>query len=511
MQQGDERGVAVAAGQAGAAGTARTAGTAGKAMSDDGQDPRRWAALGVCLVAAFMTLLDVSIVNVALPSIRAGLNASSSALSWVLSGYALTFGLVLVPSGRLGDARGRRNLFVAGVALFTVASAAAGIATTSTWLVAARLVQGLAGGILTPQITGLIQQLFRGEERGRAFGFFGATIGISTAIGPLLGGLIIKLFGVADGWRWIFYVNLPVGVLAIALAFRVIPHRSRSKAERGGQDLDPVGVGLLGTGVLSLLLPFVEEREWKGSAKWLLVVLAVVLLGAFVAWERRYQGRGGQPVVNLELLQVRSYSLGALVGLLFFAGFTGIFFIFTLFLQNGLGYSALLAGASLTPFALASAVSATIGGRTITRFGRAQIAAGLALVALGFIGTDIAVKLVPGHSAALATLLPLVIGGFGSGLVIAPNQSVSLAEVPPAQGGAAGGVLQTCQRIGAAVGIAAIGSVFFSTLASHRGDYAVAYRHALYVNIAFILAALAVAAADVVTHKRRTGTVAQPV
>jgi EmrB/QacA subfamily drug resistance transporter len=486
-------------------------GAAGEAMSDDGQDPRRWAALGVVLVAGFMTLLDVSIVNVALPSIRAGLRASSSTLSWVLSGYALTFGLVLVPSGRVGDAQGRRNVFVLGIALFTVASAAAGVATGSTWLVAARLVQGVAGGIITPQITGLIQQLFRGEERGRAFGFFGATIGISTAIGPLLGGLIIKLFGTADGWRWIFYVNLPVGLIAIVLAFRVIPHRARAAHERASQDLDPVGVGLLGLGVVSLLLPFVQEREWKGSAKWLLVVLAVLLLAGFVLWERRYEQRGAQPVVNLELLRVRSYSFGALLGLLFFAGFTGIFFIFTLFLQNGLGYSALLAGASLTPFALASAVSATIGGRTITRYGRTQIAVGLALVALGFIGTDIAVGLVPGHRAALATLLPLVVAGLGSGLVIAPNQSVSLSQVPPAQGGAAGGVLQTGQRIGAAMGIAAIGSVFFSSLATHRGNYAVAYRHALYVNIAFVLVALAVALADVVTdRKQQRRAAAQP-
>src|SRR3954454_13633751 len=179
--------------------------------------------MSVALVAGFMTLLDVSIVNVALPSIRNDLHLSSGELQWVLSGYALTFGLLLVPAGRFGDARGRRDVFIAGLAIFTLASAAAGLATGPLWLVIARLIQGAASGVVNPQVSGLIQQLFEPRERGRPFGLLGATIGISTAIGPLLGGLLTKIFGAAEGWRWIFYINVPIGVVAILLGWRWIP------------------------------------------------------------------------------------------------------------------------------------------------------------------------------------------------------------------------------------------------------------------------------------------------
>src|SRR5215213_1881768 len=188
--------------------------------SADQPDPRRWKALSVCLVGGFMVLLDVSIVNVALPSIRDGLQASESELQWVVSGYALTFGLLLVPAGRVGDVRGRRTMFVAALGLFSLASLACGLAPTSLTLVVARLVQGLAGGLLTPQINALIQQLFRGRERGTAFGLFGTVVGVSTAVGPLLGGALIAIFGADDGWRWVFFINLPIGLAAMPLAWR---------------------------------------------------------------------------------------------------------------------------------------------------------------------------------------------------------------------------------------------------------------------------------------------------
>src|SRR3954447_9853245 len=218
------------------------------------QDANRWKALSVALVAGFMTLLDVSIVNVALPSIRDDLQLSSGELQWVLSGYALTFGLLLVPAGRFGDARGRRNVFIAGLAVFTLASVAAGLATGPLWLIAARLVQGAAAGVVSPQVSGLIQQLFRPAERGRPFGLLGATIGISTAVGPLLGGLLIQVFGAAQGWRWIFFINLPIGAAAVILARRWIPVFSPSSRRSA---LDPIGVVLLGAGVVLLLLPLV--------------------------------------------------------------------------------------------------------------------------------------------------------------------------------------------------------------------------------------------------------------
>ncbi|MCO5972750.1 MFS transporter [Actinoallomurus soli] len=455
----------------------------------------RWQALAVCLVAAFMTLLDVSIVNVALPSIREGLHASPDGLQWILSGYALTFGLVLVPAGRLGDARSRRAVFMAGLVLFTLTSAAAGLAQNIAWLVGARLVQGIAGGMLNPQIAGLIQVMFRGPERGRAFGSLGATIGIATAAGPILGGAIIALAGPMEGWRWVFYVNVPVGLIALPLAWRLLPAPSRT---RRAQSLDPVGVVLLGAGVVALLLPFVQEQQWHGALKWLLVPAAVVLLASFLWWERRHD----EPMIDLGLFRLRSYALGSTIALLYFAGFTAIFFIFTLYLQNGLHYSALKAGLAITPFAVGSGAAAAVGGRVVSRFGRPLVAVGLVLVGLGLGGVLLAVHFDSGRQVALATALPYLVAGIGSGLVIAPNQTITLSEVPPEGGGSAAGVLQTGQRIGTAVGIAAVGSVFFAAVRGTHGGWATAFQHALYVVLAFVVAALLAAFADLLTGRR---------
>ena len=464
-------------------------------------DRDRWRAVSVGLVAAFMTLLDVSIVNVAIPSIERGLNLGSAELQWVLSGYALTFGLLLVPAGRIGDARGRRPVFVAGLALFTLASVAAGVAQSATWLVFARLVQGAAAGIANPQVAGLIQQLFKPADRGRPFGLLGATIGVSTAVGPLLGGLLIQVAGEQEGWRWIFYINLPVGIAAVVLSFRWIPRRPPERRRR--ESLDPIGVLLLGVGVVLLLLPLVQERQWPGPAKWLLDAAALAVLALFVRWEVRY-GRRREPVVNLGLFRLRSYGLGTLIALLYFAGFTAIFFIFTLYLQSGLRYSALQAGLAITPFALGSAVAATVGGHIVARYGRPLVAVGLAMVATGLGATVIVLHFVPGHGAPLATAAPLLFAGLGSGLVISPNQTITLAEVPVDRAGSAAGVLQTAQRIGAAVGIAAIGSVFFNRLAMQPGHWASAFRTALLVAVAFMLVALIAAAIDIrASHRHR--------
>jgi EmrB/QacA subfamily drug resistance transporter len=456
----------------------------------------RWRALSVALVAGFMTLLDVSIVNVALPSIQGDLHLSPGELQWVLSGYALTFGLVLVPAGRYGDARGRRNVFIVGLLLFTLSSAAAGLATGALWLVIARLVQGAAAGVVNPQVSGLIQQLFAPRERGRPFGLLGATIGISTAVGPLLGGLLIQVFGAEEGWRWIFYINLPIGVAAMILGYLWIPagEKAGEKARKTG-DLDPVGVVLLGVGVLLLLLPLVQEREWHGNRKWLLAVAAVLVLIGFVAWERRY-GRQRTSLIDLSLFKVRSYALGALIGLLYFAGFTTIFFIFTLFLQSGLHYTALEAGLAVTPFAVGSAAGSAIGGRLVNRFGRPLVVAGLAAVAVGLAATDLVLHFVPGHGAGWAAAFPLLVAGVGSGFVISPNQALTLSEVPVARAGSAGAVLQTGQRIGTATGIAAVGALFFAQLAAHHGSWVLAFRTALWVTVGFVVIALVAALAD---------------
>ncbi|WP_248961325.1 MFS transporter [Sphaerisporangium perillae] len=455
--------------------------------------------MSVCLVAGFMTLLDVSIVNVALPSVRAGLHASPSDLQWVVSGYALALGLVLVPAGRFGDMRGRRTAFVFGVTMFTLASVLAGVAPGSRWLVVARVVQGAAGGVITPQISGLIQQLFRGAERGRAFGLFGATVGISTAVGPLLGGLLIQVGGHQEGWRYVFYVNVPIGVLAVLLAYRYLPGGSPEYRRR--ESMDPVGVLLLAAGISLTLLPLVEAHQWHGQARWLLIPAGFLVVAGFTGWERRY-GRRHDPMVDLSLFRMRSYALGTLLGTLYFGGLTAIFFILTQYLQEGVGYSALQAGLTSTAFALGSAPSAALGGRVVARFGRPLVAFGLVLVTVGLAATDLAVRLVPGHEVGWALAAPLLVAGLGNGMVISPNQTLALSQVPVARAGAAGGVLQTGQRIGSAIGIAAVGSAFFTQVASTHGDYTVAFRHALLVNIAFVLAALVTALIDVAADRR---------
>ncbi len=433
------------------------------ASRTEAPDPRRWKALAVCLVAGFMTLLDVSIVNVALPSIQTGIGASPSDLQWVVSGYALTFGLTLVGAGRIGDAIGRRTVFIIGVVLFGLASLGCGLAGSAGLLVVARLVQGAAGGILNPQVSGLIQELFRGRERGRAFGMLGATIGISTAVGPIVGGLIISALGPATGWRWIFFVNLPVAVGAVMLARLWLP-APKPRSEKSRLDLDPVGVVLLALAVVTLLLPLVENgRGGTPSVPWWVALIGLGLTGVFVQWERVYTRRGRSPLVDLALFRVPGYSPGAAVGTIYFAGFTGIFFVLTIYFQQGLGYTPLLAGLAVTPFAAGSAVSAAVGGNLVDRFGRVLVTAGLITVLVGLVATDIVLGLVSGPALGWALAGPLLVAGVGSGIVISPNVTLTLADIPVARAGTAGGLLQTGQRIGTAAGIALIGAVFFAS------------------------------------------------
>ncbi|MFI6743774.1 MFS transporter [Nonomuraea sp. NPDC050451] len=463
-------------------------------MSAETGFARRRQALAVCLVSAFMTGLDVSIVNVALPSIRAGLHATEDGLQWTVSGYALTFGLLLVPAGRIGDARSRRTLFMWGVALFTLASAACGLAWDMKVLIAARLVQGMAAGTVNPQVSGLIQQMFERHERGRAFGALGATIGLSTAAGPLIGGALVTLSGPELGWRWVFLVNVPIGLALLPLAWRVLP-APRQDVPRRRESMDPVGVLLLGVGVAGVLLPFIQRHQWEGNAGWLLIPVSLLILAGFVTWERFYRR---EPLVDLALFRKRSYRLGTAIGLFYFAGFTGIFFIFTLYLQSGLHYSPLLAGLSITPFALGSASASVVGGRLVSRAGRLVVVIGLITVVAGLSATIAATALVPGPGAGLATALPLLVAGIGSGLVISPNQAITLSEVPPEGGGSAAGVLQTGQRLGSAIGIATAGSTFFGSLGA---GWATAFRHGLMVVLLFILIALSAAVYDLARRR----------
>ena len=467
-------------------------------QDDDYQpDPRRWKALVICLLGGGIVLLDVSIVNVALQSISTGLpGATSEAIQWILSGYALSFGLLLVPGGRLGDVLGRRRMFVIGVILFTLASVLCGFAPNGVFLVVARLAQGLAGGLLTPQITALIQQLFRGKERGTAFGLFGATVGIATAIGPLVGGLLITAFGTENGWRFVFFVNVPVGLVAVLLAFRYLPKPEGTSAKRR-HDFDPVGIVLLGASVVALLLPFVQSQEWPGNEKYWLVAVAVALAGLFVLWERHY-GRDREPVIDLRLFTRRSFSLGVGLATIYFAGFTPLFFVLSLALQSGLKYSALLTGVSTVSFAVGSGVAAAIGGRLVHLFGRQLIVVGLILVLLGLGGVVLVVSDHYGPDLGWWLIVPLLVGGIGSGFTISPNQTLTLSEVPVAQGGSAGGLIQVGARVGSAVGIAAVGSVFYSSLMDNRGDFSQALPLGIGISLVFVGVALVAGIIDVV-------------
>jgi EmrB/QacA subfamily drug resistance transporter len=458
-------------------------------MRNDRQadDRRRWLTLFVCLAGGFIVFLDVSIVNVALPTISLHLHTSGSGLQWIVSGYALSFGLLLVPSGRLGDIHGHRMLFVAGIAVFVAASAVCGAAPSATVLVFGRIVQGAAGGVLTPQISATIQQLFQGSERGRAFGYFASVAAVASAIGPLAGGALIAAFGTADGWRAVFYVNVPIGLGLIPLALMLLPRHVPPAGRKPA--LDWLGVVLLGVGIVLILLPFIENN-W-GTWRWTLLGAASADLALFTWWESRVT----DPVLDLRLFRHRAYTTGIIVITLQFAAFTPLFLVFTLLLQLGMGYSAVLAGLSITPFAVGSALSAVLSGPYAVRHGRALIATGLLLMLAGLVGSLVAVELVSHHGTGLATLVPMLIAGTGSGLVIAPNLSIALSGVPLPQAGAAGGLLQTGQRIGASIGVAVAGAAFFGTLHGH-GTFPDAYRNAIVVISGITATALMLAFID---------------
>ncbi|MEO7449155.1 MAG: MFS transporter, partial [Humibacillus sp.] len=343
----------------------------------------------------------------------------------------------------------------------------------------------------------LIQELFKGRERGRAFGMLGATIGISTAVGPIVGGTIISALGADAGWRWIFFVNLPVAVVAVVLALRWLPVPRR--AGTGRLDLDPVGVVLLGAAVLTLLLPLVEAGRGGGngsgpSVPWWVALIGAALAVGFITWERAYTRRGRSPLVDLELFRVPGYSPGAAVGLIYFGGFTGIFFVLTLYFQESLGFTPLLAGLAVTPFAAGSAVAAALGGYLVNRYGRLLVTLGLMTVLVGLIAVDLVLAHVDGSALGWALAAPLLVAGIGSGFVISPNVTLTLADVPVERAGTAGGLLQTGQRIGTAAGIALIGAVYFAVASGQDGARGAVW--SLRVAAALVAVALAASAVD---------------
>jgi EmrB/QacA subfamily drug resistance transporter len=451
-----------------------------------GEDPRRWRALIATLAGGFLILLDVSIVTVAIPSIQSSFQTSPSAVQWVVSGYPLTFGLVLVAGGRLGDQFGRRTMYLVALCLFVATSVLAGAAQSMLMLVIARLLQGFAGGLVTPQNGGLIQDLFRGPERGRAFGLLGAMIGISTAVGPIVGGLLIDAVGEPDGWRWVFLINLPVGLLTIVLALLYVP---KTPPRTASTDIDLVGIVLLGVAVFCVLLPIVQSDSGGIERLWWLFLVAIPFAVAFLRWEHARVRRERSPLLDPRLFTATpGYPSGALIASVYFCGFSGIFLVAAVFTQGSLGLSPLESGLVVTPFALGSAVSSFVAGRLVDRYGRWVTIAGLATIAVGLGLVALLAAVVDENAVAWAILAPLALAGIGGGAVISPNTTLTLACVPNRMAGVASGVLQTGQRIGTAVGTALLAAVFHAFAAPGRGFAVSMLAAALLVLVALGLA-----------------------
>ena len=472
----------------------------------DATAPEHQRLLPTLLIPAFVTLLAVSSVNVILPAVSQDLSAGTAGLQLVVSGYSLVFGVVLVPAGRAGDVMGRGRIFVIGMILFGVGSLASGLAPDVVTLNLARVVMGVGSGLLNPQVSGMIQQFYSGESRGRAFGLFGAVIGVSVAVGPVLSGGLIGWLGDDWGWRASFLINVPLVLLGVWAAHRYLPdsawHRQvgGSAAGRGRVDLDPVGMVLLAAGTLLIMIPFMEASA--GAWVWGLEAAGIGIVSAWVVWERRYRARGGAPMVDLSLLAIPSFAYGSLAIAVYFLGYTSVWIIVAQYVQAGLGSTALVSGAVGVPAALAGSVAAAVAGRRVIRVGRVMVLGGMAA---GMAGLLASVGIIHMHARAGWSpwwlTLTLLLLGVGQGLVVSPNQTLSLVDVPLEYAGAAGGILQTGERIGTSIGIAAITGLTFRV--SHSSGWDVAAQVGLLAVVAAIAVSAAIAAVDLRLAARR--------
>lgn len=451
----------------------------------------------ILLAAIFMTLLDVSIVNVALPSIQTSLHASGSALEWIVSGYALSLGLLLIPAGRLGDNYGHRRTFLFGLTLFSLSSLACALAQTQSQIVAFRFIQGLGAGIYTPSIIAFIQLLFQGRDRSKAFSIFGAVIGIATAIGPLLGGILVHAGGDEWGWRLVFLVNIPVALVVLPIAYKKLPLGVSKKEHH--HKLDPVGIIAVAVALLLLLFPLVEGRNygWPWWV-WACFAAALAIFVGLLRYEKWLERRGREPLLAIHVLKQPAFSLGAITSLVYFSAFTSIFFIMSLLWQEGFGKSALETGLVLTPFAIGNLISSSQSHRASHWLGYKVQIVGTAVMAVSLI---LILAVLNAHHGSFSGWLltgPLFLGGMANGVFIAPNQDFALKSVPGQDAGSASGMFQTSQRVGASIGIAAVGTMLFSNLHIGPGhNFAVAFSHAtdlaLRLNVLLILASLALA------------------
>ncbi len=437
--------------------------------------PRRWAAAIVMMTAALMDLIDGTIVNVALPTIRRDLHASGTALEWVVAAYLLAFAATLITAGRIGDLFGRKRLFLAGVTSFGLASFGCGLARNPGELIAGRAIAGIAAAIMIPQVLATLREVFTGKERGAAFGIYGAMGGIATAAGLLLGGALTSadIFGL--GWRTVFFVNVPVALAAGIAALLVVPETRA--ASRLGPDF--AGFGLLAAGLLAIVYPLLEGQP-LGWPAWCFGCLAagILLVGGIVVVDQRRKPGRVAPLLPLGLFRAPAFSAGAGVQLVFAAGLQGFSLILALWLQSGQHYSPVKAGLTTVAFSVGAFITAGLSVPLAARLGRWILVAGGLLLAAGMYGVLLAAQHARPDVSPWQLAPGLVVAGAGLGFLVVPLANVVLAAVPGELAGGASGVFSTAQQVGGAVGVAVAGSVFFPRAASAGPDRGIRARHA---------------------------------
>jgi MFS family permease len=435
-------------------------------LQENGPRTLTTAGLAVILVGVLLPMIDFFIVNVALPTIDRDLHASQPLLELVVSGYATAYALLLVLGGRLGDSIGRKRLFLAGMAAFTVTSLICGLAPTAAVLVVGRVAQGASAAVMVPQILATIQAATTGERRTRALARYGATGGLAAVLGQVLGGVLVSANIDSLGWRPIFLVNVPIGLVGLVLARKHMPDTRHGAPA----PIDGPGTILLGLTVLAVLVPLTEGRSLRWPA-WTIamLVIAPVTAAAFARYEARAELAGRVPLVPPSLLRHRSMRRGLVLALPFFAGFGAFMFCYALLVQEGLHASAMRAGLGLVPMAATFLLASLSTSRLLARFGTKVLAAGGILQATGLAILGVTVYL--GWPGLPVTWLApgLAVAGLGQGLVMSPLFGIVLSEVPPAVAGAGSGVLTTTQQTALALGVATLGSLFLTLAADGTG------------------------------------------
>ncbi|MHB1487579.1 MAG: DHA2 family efflux MFS transporter permease subunit [Acidimicrobiales bacterium] len=458
-----------------------------------------YVVLIIVLAAAFMQLVDVSIVNTAIPSIQANLHTSYAGVQLVVVGYTLAFACMLITAARLGDLFGRRRLFMIGMAGFTVASALCASAPNSTILIISRVLQGAMSGIMFPQVLSVIQVTFEPRERGKAFAIYGATVGLATILGPLLGGVLISWNPFGLSWRSIFYVNIPVGIVAFIAARRALGESTAPNPKR----LDLKGAVLVSSGLFLLVYPLTEGRD-QGWPPWVWVMLgaSLLVLGGFTLYELRRSRADRSPLVHMSLFSDRAFVAGGALSMVFFMGLSPFFFTFSIFLQVGLGYSALHTGLTVFPFAVGSGLASAASDRLAKKLGNALLSLGCLVLIAGIVGLMFTVHAGGGGLTSWQTVPSLFVSGLGLGMFIAPVATIILAGIHSEAAGSASGVISTVQQVGGSIGVAIIGVVFFGLLSANAGHAARSVAPQLEASIA--TAAPSLASFPVTLHKSVT-------